>query len=53
MKRVGLWPRTLWFVKFIGTICFDIFFVVKELYIKLLYNNMASCMFERKKYIKK
>ena len=32
------------FVKYIGTICFDIFWLVKELYIKLLY-NMGSCMF--------
>ena len=37
------------FVKYIGTICFDIFWFVKELYIKLLYNNMGSCMFARKK----
>ena len=37
------------FVKYIGTICFDIFLFVKELYIKLLYNNMGSCMFSRKK----
>ena len=36
------------FVKFIGTICLDIFWFVKELYIKILYNNMGSCMFERK-----
>ena len=36
------------FVKYIGTICFDIFSIVKELYIKLLYNNMGSCMFARK-----
>ena len=36
------------FVKFIRTIYFDIFWFVKELYIKLLYNNMGSCMFERK-----
>ena len=36
------------FVKYIGTICFDIFWFVKELYIKLLYNNMGSCMFARK-----
>ena len=36
------------FVKYIGTICFDIFWFVKELYIKLLYNNMRSCMFARK-----
>ena len=36
------------FVKYIGTICFDIFWFVKELYIKLLYNNMGSCMFSRK-----
>ena len=35
------------FVKYIGTICFDIFWFVKELYIKLLYNNMGS-MFTRK-----
>ena len=28
------------FVKYIGTICFDILWLVKELYIKLLYNNM-------------
>ena len=37
------------FVKYIGTICFDIFWFVKELYIKLLYNNMGSYMFARKK----
>ena len=36
------------FVKYIGTICFDIFWFVKELNIKLLYNNMGSCMFVRK-----
>ena len=36
------------FVKYIGTICFDIFWFVKEFYIKLLYNNMGSCMFARK-----
>ena len=36
------------FVKYIGTICFDIFWFVKELYIKLLYNNMGSCMFASK-----
>ena len=36
-------------IKYIGTICFDIFWFVKELYIKLLYNNMGSCMFARKK----
>ena len=36
------------FVKYIGTIYFDIFWVVKELYIKLLYNNMGTCMFARK-----
>ena len=35
------------FVKYIRTICFDIFWFVKELYIKLLYNNMGSCMFTR------
>ena len=33
------------FVKYIGTIYFDIFWFVKGLYIKLLYNNMRSCMF--------
>ena len=38
------------FAKYIGTICFDIFWFVKELYIKLLYNNMGSCMFSRKIY---
>ena len=32
------------FVKYIGTICFDIFWLVKELYIKLLYNNMGICI---------
>ena len=37
------------FVKYIGTICFDIFWFVKELYIKILYNNMGICMFARKK----
>ena len=36
------------FVKYIGTIYFDIFLFVKELYMKLLYNNMGSCMFARK-----
>ena len=36
------------FVKYIGTICFDIFWFVKEFYIKLLYNNMRCCMFVRK-----
>ena len=36
------------FLKNIGTICFDIFWFVKEVYIKLLYNNMGSCMFVRK-----
>ena len=36
------------FVNYIGTICFDIFLFVKVLYIKLLYNNMGSCMFARK-----
>ena len=36
------------FVKYIGTIYFDIFWFVKELYVKLLYNNMGSCMFGRK-----
>ena len=33
------------FVKYIRTIYFDIFWFVIELYIKLLYNNMGSCMF--------
>ena len=37
------------FVKYIGTICFDIFWFVKELYIKLLYNNMGSCMLQENK----
>ena len=32
------------FVKCIERICFDIFWLVKELYIKLLYNNMGSCI---------
>ena len=36
------------FVKYLRTICFDIFMFVKELYIKLLYNNIGSCMFSRK-----
>ena len=36
------------FVKYIETICFDIFLFLKELYIKLLYNNMGSCIFSRK-----
>ena len=36
------------FVKYIRTICFDIFWFVKESYIKLLYNNMGTCMFVRK-----
>ena len=35
-------------VKYIRTICFDIFWFVKELYIKLLYNNMGSSKFARK-----
>ena len=38
------------FVKYIGTICFDIFWLVKELYIKLLYNNMGSCIHLKEKY---
>ena len=38
------------FVKYIGTICFDIFWLVKELYIKLLYNNMGSCIHLQEKY---
>ena len=38
------------FVKQIGTICFDIFWIVKELYIKLLYNNMGSCIHLQEKY---
>ena len=37
------------FVKYIGIISFDIFWFVKELHIKLLYNNMGSFMFARKK----
>ena len=37
------------FVKYTGIIYFDIFWFVKEFYIKLLYNNMGSCMFARKK----
>ena len=37
------------FVKYIETIYFDIFWFVKELYIKLLYNNMGSCMFAKNK----
>ena len=41
------------FVKYIRTICFDIFWFIKNLYIKLLYNNMGSCMFARKKKKKK
>ena len=40
------------FVKYIGTICFHIFWVVKELYIKLLYNNMGT-LYVCKKNIKK
>ena len=36
------------FVKYIRTDCFDMFWFVKELYIKHLYNNMGSCMFARK-----
>ena len=36
------------FVKYIGIICFDIFWFVKDLYIKLLYNNMGSSIFARK-----
>ena len=39
------------FVKYIGTICFDIFWLVKELYIKLLYNKMGSCIHLQEKYI--
>ena len=38
------------FVKYIGIIYFDIFWFVKELYMKLLYSNMGICMFARKKY---
>ena len=38
------------FVKYIGTICFDIFLLVKELCIKLLYNNMRSCIHFQEKY---
>ena len=38
------------FVKYIGTICFDIFWLVKELYIKLLYNNIGSCIHFQEKY---
>ena len=38
------------FVKYIGTICFDIFWLVKELYIELLYNNMGSCIHLQEKY---
>ena len=38
------------FVKYIGTICFDIFWLVKELCIKLLYNNMGSCIHLQEKY---
>ena len=37
------------FVEYIGKIYFDIFWFVKELYIKILYNIMGSCMFVRKK----
>ena len=37
------------FVKYIGTICFDIFWFVKELYVKILYNNIGNYMFARKK----
>ena len=37
------------FVKYSGTNYFDIFWFLKELYIKLIYNNMGSCMFARKK----
>ena len=37
-------------VKYIGAICFDIFWLVKELYIKLLYNNMGSCKHLQEKY---
>ena len=40
------------FVKYIGTIYFDIFWLVKELYIKLLYNNMGI-VYICKKNIKK
>ena len=36
------------FVKYIGTICFDIFYLVKELCIKLLYNNMRSLHLQEK-----
>ena len=38
------------FVKYIGTICFDIFWLVKELSIKLLYNNMGSYIHLQEKY---
>ena len=36
------------FVKYLRIICFDIFLFVKELYIKILYNYIGSCMFARK-----
>ena len=38
------------FVQYIGTICFDIFWLVKELYIKLLYNNIGSYIHLQEKY---
>ena len=38
------------FVNYIETIYFDIFWLVKELYIKLLYNNMGRCIHLQEKY---
>ena len=38
------------FVKYIGTICFDIFWFIKELYIKLLYDNIGNCIYLQEKY---
>ena len=37
-------------LKYIRKICFDIFWLVKELYIKLFYNNMGSCIHLKEKY---
>ena len=37
-------------LKYIRKICFDIFWLVKELYIKLFYNNMGSCIHLQEKY---
>ena len=38
------------FIKYIGAICFDIFCLVKEFYIKFLYNNMGRCIHLQENY---